>query len=177
MRNAYTRGMKETDWRKTLEVVVKGLVGAVLALAGLWLLGWLFTFIGGVLLGLAGIIGALLRFLIPVAAIAGIVYFVLAQVRPKDPIYSTPSNTPNDSSRETSSTSEPSVETSSVAQPDTETATVTPVEPSVENLVEITSSEIGSNDVNAATAEASSEITEEPSADADQPKKSRRKSS
>ncbi len=80
--------MKETDWRKTLEVVVKGLVGAVLVLAGLWLLGWLLTFIGGLLLGLAGVVGALLRFLIPVAAIAGIVYFVFAQVRPKDPIYS-----------------------------------------------------------------------------------------
>jgi hypothetical protein len=80
--------MKETDWRKTLEVVVKGLVGAVLVLAGLWLLGWLLTFIGGLLLGLAGVVGALLRFLIPVAAIAGIVYFVVAQLRPKDPIYS-----------------------------------------------------------------------------------------
>jgi membrane-bound ClpP family serine protease len=82
--------MRETDWRKTLEVVVKGLVGAVLALAGLWLLGWLLTALGALLLGIAGIIGALLRFLIPVAAIAGIVYFVVAQIRPKEPLYTSP---------------------------------------------------------------------------------------
>ena len=82
--------MRETDWRKTLEVVVKGLVGAVLALAGLWLLGWLLTALGALLLGIAGIIGALLRFLIPVAAIAGIVYFVVAQIRPKEALYTSP---------------------------------------------------------------------------------------
>ena len=82
--------MKQTDWRTTLEVVVKGLVGAVLVLAGLWVLGWLFTAFGALLLGIAGIVSALLRFLIPVAAIAGIVYFVVAQLRPKDAPYIAP---------------------------------------------------------------------------------------
>lgn len=83
--------MKQTDWRTTLEVVVKGLVGAVLVLAGLWVLGWLFSALGALLLGIAGIISALLRFLIPVAAIAGIVYFVVAQLRPKETPYIAPS--------------------------------------------------------------------------------------
>ncbi len=84
--------MKQTDWRTTLEVVVKGLVGAVLVLAGLWVLGWLFSALGALLLGIAGIVSALLRFLIPVAAIAGIVYFVVAQLRPKETPYLAPSS-------------------------------------------------------------------------------------
>ncbi len=73
--------MQQTDWQKTLEVVVKGFVGAIVALAGLWVLGWLFTFIGSVLIGLAGIIVALLKFLVPVAVIAAIVYFFVSQLQ------------------------------------------------------------------------------------------------
>ena len=73
--------MQQTNWQKTLEVVVKGFVGAVVALAGLWVLGWLFTFIGSVLIGLAGIVVALLKFLVPVAVIAAIVYFFVSQLQ------------------------------------------------------------------------------------------------
>jgi hypothetical protein len=73
--------MQQTDWQKTLEVVVKGFVGAIVALAGLWVLGWLFTFIGSVLIGLAGIVVALLKFLVPVALIAAIVYFFVSQLQ------------------------------------------------------------------------------------------------
>lgn len=73
--------MQQTDWQKTLEVVVKGFVGAVVALAGLWVLGWLFTFLGSILIGLAGIVVALLKFLVPVAAIAAIVYFFVSQLQ------------------------------------------------------------------------------------------------
>ena len=70
--------MQQTDWQKTLEVVVKGFVGAIVALAGLWVLGWLFTFLGSILIGLAGIVVALLKFLVPVAVIAAIVYFFVS---------------------------------------------------------------------------------------------------
>jgi predicted lipid-binding transport protein (Tim44 family) len=73
--------MQQTDWQKTLEVVVKGFVAAIVALAGLWVLGWLFTFIGSVLIGLAGIVVALLKFLVPVAVIAAIVYFFVSQTQ------------------------------------------------------------------------------------------------
>lgn len=76
--------MQQTSWQKTLEVVVKGFVGAIVALAGLWVLGWVFTFLGSVLIGLAGIIAALLKFLVPVAVIAAIVYFFVSQMRPND---------------------------------------------------------------------------------------------
>jgi predicted lipid-binding transport protein (Tim44 family) len=73
--------MQQTDWQKTLEVVVKGFVGAIVALAGLWVLGWLFTFLGSLLIGLAGIVVALLKFLVPVAVIAAIVYFFVSQLQ------------------------------------------------------------------------------------------------
>jgi uncharacterized membrane protein YjjP (DUF1212 family) len=76
--------MQQTDWQKTLEVVVKGFVGAIVALAGLWVLGWLFTFLGSILIGLAGIVVALLKFLVPVAVIAAIVYFFVSQLQSSD---------------------------------------------------------------------------------------------
>jgi uncharacterized membrane protein len=75
--------MKETDWRNTLEVIVKGLVAVVVALAGLYILGWVLSFLGGLLLGLAGIIVALLRWLVPIALIVGFVYFAVTQLQPK----------------------------------------------------------------------------------------------
>jgi uncharacterized membrane protein YjjP (DUF1212 family) len=77
----YNKPMQQTDWQKTLEVVVKGFVGAIVALAGLWVLGWLFTFVGSILIGLAGIVVALLKFLVPVAVVAAIVYFFVSQLQ------------------------------------------------------------------------------------------------
>ncbi len=73
--------MKETDWRNTLEVIVKGLVAVVVGLAGLYLLGWLLSLLGGLLLGFASIIVALLRWLVPVAILVGIVYFIVTQLQ------------------------------------------------------------------------------------------------
>ncbi len=75
--------MKETDWRKTLEVIVKGLVAVVVGLAGMYILGWVLTLLGGILLGFAGIIVALLRWLVPVAILVGIVYFAVTQLQSK----------------------------------------------------------------------------------------------
>lgn len=62
---------------------MKGLVAVVLGLAGLYLLGWVLSFLGGLLLGLAGVIVALLRWFVPVAIIVGIVYFVVTQLQGK----------------------------------------------------------------------------------------------
>ncbi len=85
--------MKETDWTKTLEVVVKGLVAVVVGLAAFYVLGWILSFIGGILLGLAGIIVALLRWLVPVAIIVGVVYFAVTRLQQK-PIVTASSSTP-----------------------------------------------------------------------------------
>jgi hypothetical protein len=166
--------MKETDWRKTLEVVVKGLVGAVLALAGLWLLGWLFTFIGSVLLGLAGVIGALLRFLIPVAAIAGIVYFIFAQVRPREPLYST--RTPEPSSEPSVTNLEPVVTPTSAPEvPISEvTAPVEPLEPKISSDTPLTDTPPAESSFTDTAPEAS---TDEPSSETGGGKKGKRKTS
>ena len=82
-KTAYNKVMKETDWRKTLEVIVKGLVAVVVGLAGLYILGWVLSLLGGILLGFAGIIVALLRWLVPVAILVGIVYFAVTQLQGK----------------------------------------------------------------------------------------------
>ena len=80
-KTAYNKVMKETDWRKTLEVIVKGLVAVVVGLAGLYILGWVLSLLGGILLGFAGIIVALLRWLVPVAILVGVVYFAVTQLQ------------------------------------------------------------------------------------------------
>ncbi|MFN3266461.1 MAG: hypothetical protein ACK41E_06425 [Deinococcales bacterium] len=108
--------MKETDWRNTLEVIVKGLVAVVVGLAALYLLGWVLSFFGGMLLGLAGIILALLRWLVPVALIVGIVYFAVTQLQPKSSVVKTrPQATPD-----TEATEEKPVDVSSSQAPITE---------------------------------------------------------
>jgi uncharacterized protein (DUF58 family) len=86
--------MKETDWRKTLEVIVKGLVAVVVGLAGLYLLGWVLSLLGGLLLGFAGIVVALLRWLVPIAIIVGVVYFVVTQLQGKTAIATSPAVRP-----------------------------------------------------------------------------------
>jgi hypothetical protein len=86
--------MKETDWRKTLEVIVKGLVAVVVGLAGLYLLGWVLSLLGGLLLGFAGIVVALLRWLVPIAIIVGIVYFVVTLFQGKTVVSTSPAVKP-----------------------------------------------------------------------------------
>jgi hypothetical protein len=86
--------MKETDWRKTLEVIVKGLVAVVVGLAALYVLGWVFSLLGGLLLGFAGIVVALLRWLVPIAIIVGVIYFVVTQLQTKTVVATSPAVKP-----------------------------------------------------------------------------------
>jgi predicted lipid-binding transport protein (Tim44 family) len=69
-----------SDINKSLELVVKVLVAAIGGILGLFVLG-----LGGLFLGVAGLLIALLKFIVPVAVIAGIVYFAVSQLRPKAP--------------------------------------------------------------------------------------------
>ena len=124
--------MQQTNWQKTLEVVVKGFVGAIVALAGLWVLGWVFTFIGSILIGLAGIVVALMKFLVPVAVIAAIVYFVVSQMRPNS-----------------TNTFEARVEPKPINQPEARTVetTLSTIEKPKAEVSNITTSATVSNDV------------------------------
>ncbi len=70
----------ERTLRDILEWVVLGLLVVVGLLLVLWVGGWVFTFLGRVLLALSGLIWTLLTYLIPVLIIAaigyGVVYFL-----------------------------------------------------------------------------------------------------
>jgi predicted lipid-binding transport protein (Tim44 family) len=72
-----------SDINKSLELVVKVLVAAIGGILGLFVLGWVMRGLGGLFLGVAGLLIALLKFIVPVAVIAGIVYFAVSQLRPK----------------------------------------------------------------------------------------------
>ena len=74
-----------SDINKSLELVVKVLVAAIGGILGLFVLGWVMRGLGGLFLGVAGLLIALLKFIVPVAVIAGIVYFAVSQLRPKTP--------------------------------------------------------------------------------------------
>jgi hypothetical protein len=70
----------ERTLRDILEWVVLGLLVVVGVLLALWVGGWVFTFLGKVLLALSGLIWTLLTYAIPVLIVAaigyGVVYFL-----------------------------------------------------------------------------------------------------
>ncbi|MBW6394950.1 MULTISPECIES: hypothetical protein [Thermus] len=67
----------ERNLRDILEWVVLGLLVVVGVLLALWVGGWVFTFLGRVLLALSGLIWELLRFAIPLLILAAIGYGVV----------------------------------------------------------------------------------------------------
>ncbi|ADW22016.1 hypothetical protein CSW23_07615 [Thermus scotoductus] len=67
----------ERSLRDILEWVVLGLLVVVGVLLALWVGGWVFTFLGRVLLALSGLIWELLRFAIPLLVLAAIGYGVV----------------------------------------------------------------------------------------------------
>ena len=80
----YPDRMNERSLQDILEWIVLGLLIAVAVLVVLWVGGWLFTFLGAVLKGLAGIVWVILKFLVPVLIVAAVVYFIVRFVqRPK----------------------------------------------------------------------------------------------
>ncbi|MDM7325016.1 MAG: hypothetical protein P3W93_008610 [Thermus sp.] len=67
----------ERSLRDIMEWVVLGLLVVVGALLALWVGGWVFTFLGRVLLALSGLIWELLKFAIPLLILAAIGYGVV----------------------------------------------------------------------------------------------------
>lgn len=67
----------ERTLRDILEWVVLGLLVVVVVLLALWVGGWVFTFLGRVLLALSGLIWELLKFAIPLLILAAIGYGVV----------------------------------------------------------------------------------------------------
>lgn len=67
----------ERSLRDILEWVVLGLLVVVGVLLALWVGGWVFSFLGKVLLALSGLIWTLLLYAIPLLILAGIGYAVV----------------------------------------------------------------------------------------------------
>ncbi|WP_114311506.1 hypothetical protein [Thermus caldifontis] len=67
----------ERTLRDVLEWVVLGLLVVVGVLLALWVGGWVFSFLGRVLLALSGLIWELLKFAIPLLILAAIGYGVV----------------------------------------------------------------------------------------------------
>ncbi len=62
--------------QEVIELVVFGLIALLVGTGILWLLGWLLGFVSIIFTFIAGLIWALLRFIIPVAIVAGVLFFI-----------------------------------------------------------------------------------------------------
>ena len=67
--------------QEIVELVVFGLIAVLLATGVLWLVGWLLGLVSTALIWLAGLVWAVLQFIVPVAVVAGIVYLVVRLVQ------------------------------------------------------------------------------------------------
>jgi hypothetical protein len=78
--------------QEVVELVVFGLIALIIGTGILWLLGWLLGIVGIVFKFVAGLIWVLLRFIIPVAIVAGVIYFIVRVImnQGKKPVIASP---------------------------------------------------------------------------------------
>ena len=62
--------------QEVIELVVFGLIALLIGTGILWLAGWLLGFVSVVFTFVAGLIWTLLRFIIPIAIVAGVLFFL-----------------------------------------------------------------------------------------------------
>jgi hypothetical protein len=62
--------------QEVVELVVFGLIALLIGTGLLWLVGWLLGIVSVVFTAIAGWVWQLLRFIIPVALAAGVIYFI-----------------------------------------------------------------------------------------------------
>jgi predicted lipid-binding transport protein (Tim44 family) len=62
--------------QEVVELVVFGLIALLIGTGLLWLVGWLLGMVSVVFIAVAGWIWQLLRFIIPVALVAGVIFFI-----------------------------------------------------------------------------------------------------
>ncbi len=83
--------------QEVVELVVFGLIALLIGTGVLWLGGWVLGWVGLLLKFLAGLIWWLLRFIVPVAIVAGLIYFlvrVLQGDRSSRPVTPAPASAP-----------------------------------------------------------------------------------
>lgn len=75
-RGCYTPGMKRSV-QEVVELVVFALIALLVGTGVVWLVGWILGLAGTLLTWLAGLVWSLLRFLVPIALVAGAVYLLV----------------------------------------------------------------------------------------------------
>ncbi|MER3557945.1 MAG: hypothetical protein C4302_09250 [Thermus sp.] len=69
--------MNDRTLQDILEWLVLGLLIAVGLLLALWLGGWVFTFLGKLLLALSGLVWVILKYAVPALVLVGLAYLVV----------------------------------------------------------------------------------------------------
>jgi uncharacterized BrkB/YihY/UPF0761 family membrane protein len=70
--------------QEVVELVVFGLIALLIGTGLLWLVGWLLGIVSVVFTAIAGWIWQLLRFIIPVALAAGVIFFIYRMITGRD---------------------------------------------------------------------------------------------
>lgn len=70
--------------QEVVELVVFGLIALLIGTGLLWLVGWVLGLVSVVFTAIAGWIWQLLRFIIPVALAAGVIYFIYRLITGRD---------------------------------------------------------------------------------------------
>jgi len=76
--------------QEIIELTVFGLIALLVGVGVLWLTGWLLGLLSVLLTWLAGLIWSLLKFIIPIAIIAGVIYFLVRLAQQPKPAPATP---------------------------------------------------------------------------------------
>ncbi|MEJ2666294.1 MAG: hypothetical protein P8Z81_04210 [Deinococcales bacterium] len=65
------------SFQEVVELVVFGLIALLIGTGLLWLVGWVLGLVGLLMKFLAGLIWWLLRYIVPIAIVAGLIYFLV----------------------------------------------------------------------------------------------------
>ncbi len=72
--------------QEVAELVVFGLIALLVGTGLLWLVGWILSLGGLLLKSLAGLLWLLLRYIVPIAIVAGLVYFLVKAAQGRQPL-------------------------------------------------------------------------------------------
>ena len=146
------------SFQEIIELVIFGLIALLVGTGVLWLAGWLMGILGVVFKFIAGIIWLLLRFIIPIALVVGVIFFLVRLVM-------------NPRKKETPVAAQPEPEAKAIAD-DVDIPKVEEPLPEVEEIVaEEVAEEIAAEEV------AAEEVAAEAAAEAEPKKKTTRKKS
>lgn len=85
------------SFQEIIELIIFGLIALVVATLLLWLGGWLLGGVGVILKFLAGLLWGILKFVLPIAIVAGVVYFLVRLVaKPRNKPVETTATTDSD---------------------------------------------------------------------------------